>query len=655
MSNDIGIVRFVKNKPYMSLGAGVVIILLVMGIIGLTLSGDDGAGSGTSSIVTFKVKRGPLRISVTESGTIKAREQMILKNEVEGRTSILTLIPEGTRVKKGDLLVELDSSKLLDKKIDQEIRVQNTEASYISGQENLAVVENQSQSDIDLAELTFDFAKQDLAQYLEGEYPKKIKKAQAQITLAEEELSRAKEKLSWSKKLFGEKYISQTELQVDELSKMKRALDLELAQSDLDLLENYTYQRELKQLQSDVKQAEMALERTRRKATADVKQAEANLKAKESEYNRQADKLKKIEEQIVKTKIYAPAEGLVIYATSAQRGFWRNSEPLDEGQDVRERQELIYLPIGTSVKAEVDIHESSLKKVRVELPTIITVDALPRKSFIGKVVHIAPLPDAQSVWMNPELKVYNTEIYLDGNDGDLRTGMSCKAEIIIEQYDDAIYVPIQAVLRIKGETTVFVLTGGDYEPRKVVIGLDNNRMVRIVSGLDEGEVVLLTPPLKSAVVDSDTRVIASGATDADDNSDTTNGQIQQRLKDINVPQNNGQNNPGSDTGRQQDREGRPPGTPDGKNRRPDHGQRKGFENLSSEKKEEVRKKFMNMLPVGSSAKIICGSLANARAIATRCICPPESSVGRCPSRSSRPTIRASSRARRALLWASQPR
>jgi len=243
----------------------------------------------------------------------------------------------------------------------------------------------------------------------------------------------------------------------------------------------------------------------------------------------------------------------VIYATSAQRGFWRNSEPLDEGQDVRERQELIYLPIGTSVKAEVDIHESSLKKVRVELPTIITVDALPRKSFIGKVARIAPLPDAQSMWMNPDLKVYNTEIYLDGNDGDLRTGMSCKAEIIIEQYDDAIYVPIQAVLRIKGETTVFVLTGGDYEPRKVVIGLDNNRMVRIVSGLDEGEVVLLTPPLKSAVVDSDTRVIASGATDADDNSDTTNGQIQQRLKDINIPQNNGQNDNGSDTGKQQNR------------------------------------------------------------------------------------------------------
>jgi HlyD family secretion protein len=70
------------------------------------------------------VKQGPLRISVTESGTIKAREQVILKSEVEGRTSILSLIPEGTQVKQGDLLVDLDSSQLLDSKIDQEIIVQ---------------------------------------------------------------------------------------------------------------------------------------------------------------------------------------------------------------------------------------------------------------------------------------------------------------------------------------------------------------------------------------------------------------------------------------------------------------------------------------------------------------------------------------------------
>ena len=46
---------------------------------------------------TYRVKSGPLTISFVESGTIKARDQIIIKNEVEGRTSIISLVPEGTR------------------------------------------------------------------------------------------------------------------------------------------------------------------------------------------------------------------------------------------------------------------------------------------------------------------------------------------------------------------------------------------------------------------------------------------------------------------------------------------------------------------------------------------------------------------------------
>ena len=511
-----------------------VAILIAIGVGKLAFSEDSKADAG--NVATFTVERGPLRISVTEAGTIKAREQVILKNEVEGRTSILSLIPEGTRVNKGDLLVELDASGLLDDKVDQEIRVQNTEASFISAQENLAVVKNQAQSDIDKAELTLDFAEQDLTQYLEGEYPKQIKEAEARITLADEEVARAEETSRWSRKLFEEKYISQTELQADELAKKRKALDLELARGDLALLKNFTYQRNVKQMESDVKQAKMALERTNRKAKADVKQAEANLKAKESEYNRQKSKLEKIIEQIAKTKIFAPAEGLVIYATSAQSGSWRRSvEPLDEGQEVRERQELIYLPTGTSVNAEVDIHESSLKKIQKGLPAIITVDVLPGQSFLGSVARIAPLPDAQSMWMNPDLKVYNTEIYLEGNDEALRTGMSCKAEIIVEQHEDAVYVPIQAVLRVSGETTVFVMEGRKRVARKVEIGLDNNRMVRIVDGLEAGEIVLLTPPLESAGVVTGGAGAMGENTGSGDESDRMDVKITEMLNNVDGP------------------------------------------------------------------------------------------------------------------------
>ena len=243
-----------------------------------------GSDEPTANLATFVAKRGPLTISVLESGTIKAREQIIIKNEVEGRTSIITLIPEGTRVKKGDLLVELDASSLEDTKIDQEIRVQNAEAAYINAKENLAVVKNQAEADIDKAKLTLDFAKQDLNQYKEGQYPNQLAAAKNDITLAEEELTRAQETLQWSQKLFKEKYISQTELQADQLTRSRATVKVELTKNDLKLLETFTYGRQIAQFESDVRQAEMALERTTRKAKADIVQAEADLKAKDAEY-----------------------------------------------------------------------------------------------------------------------------------------------------------------------------------------------------------------------------------------------------------------------------------------------------------------------------------------------------------------------------------
>ena len=478
-----------------------VVVFLLIGILVVAFNHSGSKSNPTGDMPSFVAKRGPLRISVTESGTIQAREQIIIKSEVEGKTTILFLVEEGTEVKEGELLVELDSSRLLDERIDQQIRVQNAEAAFIRARENLAVAENQAQSDIDRAELTFEFAKQDLRKYLEGEYQNERKEAESRITLAKEELQTAEEKLRWSQRLFEKEYISRTELQIDELSVNKRKLDLELAENNLRLLEDFTYPRNLAELESDVRQAEMALERTKRKAKADVVQAEAELRAKDSEYKRQQDKLTKLEEQIKKTKIYAPADGLVIYATSAKTKFWRsNQEPLDEGVEVHEREELIYLPTALAVKAEVKVHEASLEKVSVGLPVRVTVDALPGRVFTGSVAKIAPLPDAQMVWMNPDLKVYNTEIYLEGEGGYLRTGMSCRAEIIIAEYSDATYVPVQAVLRVGGEPTVYVWNGRSFEPRRVEVGLDNNRMVRVIGGLEVGEKVLLTPPLASAVV-----------------------------------------------------------------------------------------------------------------------------------------------------------
>ena len=584
------------RKPLKLIGVAVGVVII--GVVVVWLKVGRGSEDPIAQLATFTAKRGPLTISVLEAGTIKAREQEVIYNEVEGRTSIVKIVPEGTRVKQGDLLVKLDVSTLTDKRIDQEIGVQNAQASFINAKENMEIVKNQAISDVNVAELTLRFAKQDLKKYNDpnGEYHNLLEEAKNKITLAKEELERARQTLEWSERLFTEKYISLTEAQADRLTKNRADVNVQVAENDLTLLKQYTYIRQIAQLESDVRQAEMALERTTRKANANVVQAEAELKAKEQEYNRQKDKLAKIEDQLKKATIYAPRDGMVIYATSAQQGgFHRdNRQPLEEGVEVFERQELIYLPTAASSKAEVNIHEASLEKVRMGLPAVITVDALPGKKFFGTLARIAPLPDAQSMWMNPDLKVYNSDVYLETDDPSLRTGMGCKVEIIVEQHEEAIYVPVQVVIRVKGKPTLYVVRGdGTTEERQVEIGLDNNSVVRVISGLKEGELVLMTPPLKEATVDAGKTLTGSG--DSNEAADASRRRIRDRLDAANG---SAQDGPamGSDGQGQsaQERQGRRPvdaNSPQGSMGPGPMGQ-----NLTPEQREQMRKMMQNMTP-----------------------------------------------------------
>jgi len=243
-------------RPLRTLGIIVVVAAAVLAIVWFKVV--RGADDPTAHLATFVAKRGPLTISVLESGTIQPQEQITLRNEVEGRTSIIRLVADGAMVKEGDLLVELDASTLRDRIIDQDILVQKARASFVDANENLAIIKNQARSDIDVAELNLKFARQDLQQYLDGIYPKDVNELTARIRLAEEDLKRAEDVNDWSKRLYEEKYLSETEYLADRLSVQRRKLERDVTLSNLDLLENYTYHRQIDQLTSDVNQARSA-------------------------------------------------------------------------------------------------------------------------------------------------------------------------------------------------------------------------------------------------------------------------------------------------------------------------------------------------------------------------------------------------------------
>jgi len=120
------------------------------------------------------------------------------------------------------------------------------------------------------------------------------------------------------------------------------------------------------------------------------------------------------------------------------------------------------------------------------------------------------LPDTQSRWGNPNLKVYNTEIYLTDTVPNVKPGVSAKAEIIVTNIADAISVPIQAIATYKGKPAAYVLKGKQAEPHPVEVGMFNTKFIEITKGLEPGDRVLLSPPFESREKDLAGGVLAEG-------------------------------------------------------------------------------------------------------------------------------------------------
>jgi HlyD family secretion protein len=161
---------------------------------------------------------------------------------------------------------------------------------------------------------------------------------------------------------------------------------------------------------------------------------------------------------------------------------------------VRFRQTLLTIPDMTRMGVGVNIHESQVKKVRLGQPCRITVDAEPGKTLDGVVAELAVLPDSTSSRYTPNLKVYPAVVHIDGAHEWLKPGMNAKVEIIVNQLDDILYVPVQSIEVENDHFFTYVKDGGTLSRREVKTGSFNDEFIEIMSGLALGEQVSLSIP-----------------------------------------------------------------------------------------------------------------------------------------------------------------
>lgn len=449
---------------------------------------------GQQDITGAKVARGNLLINVVERGNLEAADSVTLKSEVENSTTVLWLIEEGTEVQPGDLLAELDTANLVDRRVQQEIQVQNSEATLIKAEQSHAIQISQNESDIANAEREKEFAAIDLVKYIEGDLPQELQSLEEAILLADEELSRAKQDYSWSEKLHEKGFLEQAQLDADRLAETRSTVKLKQAERAQALFIDYEIPRRTKELEAGVEEKDRELDRVKLQATARLADYAANVRTAQAKFDLEKSDLAKVLSQIEKARIVAPVAGMVVYAVDG-RSRWGGGEPMQEGAQVRERQDIITIPKSDGFVAQASLHESVLEKVNTGMRCVISIDALRGETFPGEVSFKGLLPDQQSSWMNPDLRVYKTTVQLLTADPRMRPGMSCSIEILVDELVDVTYVPVQAVFLDGGETICMVSSGpGKPEKRPVVVGQNNGKWVEIQSGVSEGETVLLAVP-----------------------------------------------------------------------------------------------------------------------------------------------------------------
>jgi len=517
----------------------VILIVAAIALTGVLLLGSirkgGSAGSGTN-MSTFIVRRDDLTISASESGSIKARTSIDINCKVEGQSTIISIVPEGIfiteeDVKNGKVLVELDSSNLEEQIATREIDFASSEAALTEAREAYDIQVKQNESDIAAAELAVKFALLDFKKYLGESVAKKVIDAvgddpnanfdmvsllddydpndpnslggaasqqlnnyQDSILLAKGNLERAIDVNEGQQKLYDANYASELDLTSSKLDVARYKIQKKSAEENLILYELYDFQKESERFLSDYYEANRQLARTHAQARSRLAQAQAKLRGAESTWRLRKDRLEKLKDQIAACVIKAPAPGLVVYGSSGD--FMRGrTRIIEEGGTVYERQKIIELPNLSQMIAEIDVHESAVDKVRPGQRAKIVVDAFPDQSFTGEVLKVAPLPDPQRGFLSPDMKVYKTQVSIEGSHNYLKPGMSTKVDILVEQLKDVLIVPIQVVARRDGKKVCYCLTSQGPEPREVQTGAFNDTFVQIIEGLEVGDEVLLNPPL----------------------------------------------------------------------------------------------------------------------------------------------------------------
>jgi len=432
------------------------------------------------------LSRMTLDITLTEDGELTPRESAKIKCEVEGQSTILYVVEESTLVKKGDLLIELASDALEERKRNKQMEVDRIKADYEAAVAELEIQESQNAANIKAAGINFEVALLDLEKYLSGDFIGRLNEIDLNIKQSNMDINRKETELMESNELRQKGWITENEIEDRMFALEVARMTLKRHQLSKEILLKYEKPKIEKQRRSSVDKTESTLEDEKKRAASRINKSKARVDQYAKQLENSLGGLKRINRQIEKCKMYAPADGVVQYPVEENWG--RSMSRIAIGESVHKGKTLVVLPDTSRMMAKTRIHEADRHFIHEGLHCIVKVPAVPGETFTGKIIKIDKFADSENRWLNPNLKEHGTEILLDDTDAPLSPGDSAEIKILIDTIENVLAVPVQCVVSRGVHSYVF---NDDNEPVEVKLGRSNTNMIEIQDGLHSGDRVLM--------------------------------------------------------------------------------------------------------------------------------------------------------------------
>jgi len=382
-----------------------------------------------------------------------------MDDEKPGSTRIVSILPEGTRVTKGQVVCELDASAF-----DDELQAQ-------------LVRWLKAKSWVDQAKSILEVSEISLREYRDGIYPQDLQLIRQYIQTCKIEKERSERNANWSRDMFKKGFRTAAQLKADELNDQEKGIALEEAEGMLERLAKFTGPKNIKSLE------------------AKVKAVESDKKNQEASFQLETQRRDRLQRNIDRCTLCAPDEGIVVYMNQTN-GWGQVQQQIDQGVTVREGQPIFQLPDPKSMRVKARINETKMGQLRSGQKAMIKVDAFPDRLMPGTVAEITAISTPVNGPFS-DVRIYFAIVNIDQGHDDLRPGLSAEVFLKCDSHTNVTRVPIQAVRSIDGkhyvalhQTSSPAAQNSSWEWKRVELGLSDPNFVEVVSGVKRGERVV---------------------------------------------------------------------------------------------------------------------------------------------------------------------